>query len=148
MKPFTHYQPLKNITLLVNSIMILPSAGLLIFREKKSKISRDFQWQIRGKIGRFRGIVVGKKSKFVEKSAHFRGKLRQDTISKKQPISRDIFWQISLTLINFVSIWKASFNVFLAGIIICSFNNSSLEKWTNLKAVNIMVSGQFFATFI
>ena len=47
--------------------------GLLIFRGKKSKISRDFQGQIRGKIGRFRGIFAGKKSKFAEKSADFAG---------------------------------------------------------------------------
>ena len=33
--------------------------GLLIFRGKKRKISRDFQGQIRGKIGRFRGIFAG-----------------------------------------------------------------------------------------
>ena len=47
--------------------------GLLIFRGKKSKISRDFQGQIRGKIGRFRGIFAGKKSKFAEQSADFTG---------------------------------------------------------------------------
>ena len=41
-------------------------AGLLIFRGKESKISRDFQGQIRGKIDRFRGIFAGKKSKFGE----------------------------------------------------------------------------------
>ena len=29
----------------------ISSSGLLIFRGKKSKISRDFQGQIRGKIG-------------------------------------------------------------------------------------------------
>ena len=91
---------------------------------KKSKISRDFQGQIRGKIGRFRGIFAGEKSKFagksfdfaefqqkkvkyrrifrgkfLEKSADFRayftanfgGKLRQETIGKKQPISLDFF---------------------------------------------------------
>ena len=46
-------------------------SGLLIFRGKKSKISRDFQGQIRGKIGRFRGIFAGRKSKFAEKSADF-----------------------------------------------------------------------------
>ena len=38
---------------------------------KKSKISRDFQGQIRGKIGRFHGIFAGKQSKFVEQSADF-----------------------------------------------------------------------------
>ena len=47
--------------------------GLLIFCGKKSKISRDFQGQIRGKIGRFRGIFAGKQSKFAEKSADFTG---------------------------------------------------------------------------
>ena len=50
-----------------------PQTGLLIFRGKKSKISRDFQGQIRGKIGRFRGIFAGKKSKFAKKSADFAG---------------------------------------------------------------------------
>ena len=67
--------------------IFLPKTGLLIFRGKKSKISRDFQGQIRGKIGRFRGkkvkirgtigrfraIFAGEKSKFAEKSAHFAG---------------------------------------------------------------------------
>ena len=33
-------------------------AGLLIFRGKKSKISQDFQGQIRGKIDRFRGKKI------------------------------------------------------------------------------------------
>ena len=49
------------------------SSGLLIFRGKKSKISRDFQGQIRGKIGRFRGIFAGEKSKFAGKSFDFAG---------------------------------------------------------------------------
>ena len=90
------------------------------------KISRDFQGQIRGKIGRCRGIFAGKKSKFVEKSAdfvdfsgknlfprifrgkfleksadftgNFGGKLRQETISKKQPIS------LNFVLANFAKI--------------------------------------------
>ena len=47
--------------------------GLLIFRGKKSKISQDFQGQIRGKISRFCGIFAGKKSKFAEKLADFAG---------------------------------------------------------------------------
>ena len=65
----------------------LHKSGLLIFRGKKSKILRDFQWQIRGEIGRFRGkkvkirgkigrfreIFVGEKSKFAQKSADFAG---------------------------------------------------------------------------
>ena len=50
-----------------------------IFRGKfveKSPISRDFcgkKVKICGKIGRFRGIFAGEKSKFAEKSAHFAG---------------------------------------------------------------------------
>ena len=115
-------------------------------------ILRDFRGRkvkIRRKIGRFCGIFRGK---LLEKSAdvtgNFGGKLRQETISKKQPISLDFFWQISLKSINFASIWPALFNVFLTGIIIYSFNNSSLEKWANAKAINILVSAQFFATFV
>ena len=90
-------------------------SGPLIFRRKKSKISRDFQGQIRGTIGRFRGILAQKVNfrriftgKFLEKSAdftgNFGGKLRRETISKKQPISLGFFWQISLKSINFASI--------------------------------------------
>ena len=100
---------------------------------KKSKISWDFQGQIRGKIGRFRGkkvkirskigpfhVIFAEKSQnsqknrpisrdfsgksqiskdfwgeFLEKSADFTGnfwgKLRQETVSKKQPITLDVF---------------------------------------------------------
>ena len=61
----------------------------------------------------------------------------------------DFFWQISLKSINFALIWPALFNVvFLTGIIIFSFNNSSLEKLANAKAINIIVSAQSFATLI
>ena len=68
----------------------LPFSGLLIFRGKKSKISQDFQGQIREKSADFAGFsrgksqnsrhiwpisgdFVGEKSKFAEKSAHFAG---------------------------------------------------------------------------
>ena len=66
--------------------------GLLIFCGKKSKISRDFQGQIRGKIGRFRGIFAGKKSKFAERSADFGPFLweKSQNSQKNRPISRDI----------------------------------------------------------
>ena len=127
-------------------------SGLLIFRRKKAKFRRIFRGKFAGsrKIGRFRErkVKICRKikfrrifrGKFLEKSAdfmgNFGGKLRQETISKKQPISLDFFWQISLKSINFASIWPALFNVFLTGIIICSFNNSSLEKWANAKAIN------------
>ena len=65
--------------------------GLLIFRRKKSKISRDFQGQIHGKIGRFRGIFAGKKSKFAAQSADFGQFLRErsQNSQKNRPISRD-----------------------------------------------------------
>ena len=94
--------------------------GLLIFRGKKTQnfagfsganswknwpISRDFRGRkvkIRRKIGQFRGILAEKsqilkdfQGKFLEKSADFTGnfwgKLLQETISKKQPISPDFF---------------------------------------------------------
>ena len=67
------------------------SSGLLIFRGKKSKISRDFQGQIRGKIGRFRGIFAGKKSKFAEQSADFGrfSREKSQNSQKNRPISRD-----------------------------------------------------------
>ena len=66
-------------------------AGLLKFRGKKSKILRDFQGQIRGKISRFRGIFAGKKSKFAEKSADFAGFSREKSQNswKNWPISWD-----------------------------------------------------------
>ena len=59
---------------------------------KKSKISRDFPGQIRGKIARFRGIFAGKKSKFAEQSADFAGFSREKSQNsqKKRPISREI----------------------------------------------------------
>ena len=64
------------------------------FREKKGKIC--------SKIGRFCRILAEKnqiskdfRGKFLEKPAdfmgNFGGKLRQETISKKQPISMDFF---------------------------------------------------------
>ena len=87
------------------------SADFAGFSPEKSKtsrknrpISRDFS----GKKVNFRRIFRGK---FLEKSAdftgNFGGKVRQETISKKQPISLDLFRQISLKSINFASIWPA-----------------------------------------
>ena len=55
-------------TLIWNRILF---TGLLIFRGKKSKISRGFQGQIRGKMDCFRESFAGKKSKFTEKSSEF-----------------------------------------------------------------------------
>ena len=61
--------------------------GLLIFHRKKSKISQDFQGQIRGKIGGFRGKKVkicGTISRF---RAIFEGE--KSKFEKNRPISRD-----------------------------------------------------------
>ena len=65
---------------------------------KNRPISRDFRGKkvkIPSKISPFRVIFAGEKSKFLEKSAdftgNFLGKLRQETICKKQPISLDVF---------------------------------------------------------
>ena len=83
-----------------------PSAGLLIFRGKKGKISRDFQGQIRGKIGRFCGIFAGKKSKLAEQSADFGRFSREKSqnsqknqpfrgiLAEKSQISKDFLGQI------------------------------------------------------
>ena len=69
--------------------------------QKNRPISRDFS----GKKVKFRRIFRGK---FLEKLAdfmgNFGGKLRQETISKKLPISLEFFWKISLKSINFASI--------------------------------------------
>ena len=78
-------------SLLTKAPILGLNSGLLIFRGKKSKISRDFQGQIRGKIGRFHGIFVGKKSKFVENwliLQDFRGRKVKNS-QKSRPISRD-----------------------------------------------------------
>ena len=51
----------KNIIIIIQVFTCtMAVTGLLIFRGKKRKISRDFQGQIRGKIGGFRGIFAGK----------------------------------------------------------------------------------------
>ena len=78
-------------SLLTKAPILGLNSGLLIFRGKKSKISRDFQGQIRGKIGRFHGIFVGKKSKFVENwliLRDFCGRKVKNS-QKSRPISRD-----------------------------------------------------------
>ena len=59
---------------------------------------------------------------------NFGGKLRQETISKKQPISLDFLGANFAKIDQFCIDMTSVVNVFLTGIIICSFNNSSLEK--------------------
>ena len=62
--------------------------GLLIFRGKKGKISRDFQGQIRGKIGRFRDFC-GRKVKIRRKIGRFHG-----ILAEKSQILEDFQGQI------------------------------------------------------
>ena len=70
--------------------------------QKNQLISRDFS----GKKSNFEGFsgVNNLLQKSADFTGNFGGKLCQETISKKQPISLDFFWQISLKSINFVSI--------------------------------------------
>ena len=93
------------------------------------------------------------RDKFSEKLADFAGisqdflcKLYQKAIGKKWLIlwlfSRKILLEIGWFCADQTSI----FNVFLTEVIICSFNNNTLQKWTNGKAFNIMASTHFFAT--
>ena len=78
---------------------------------------------------------------------NFRGKLGQKAIGKKIVDFVVIFGQISLEIDRFFADQTGIFNVFLTEVIIfCSFNNNTLQKWTNGKAFNIMASAQFFTT--
>ena len=76
----------------------------------------------------------------------FRGKLHQKAIGKKWPILWLFSRQILLEIDWFYTDQTSVFNVFLTEVIICSFNNNTLQKWTNGKAFNIMASAQFFTT--
>ena len=73
----------------------------------------------------------------------FQGKLHQNAIGKKRPILWLFSRQISLEIDRFCADQTSLFNVFLTEVIICSFNNNTLQKWTNGKAFNIMARAQF-----
>ena len=61
-------QEFSSYTHALRAYFLLPKTGLLIGRGKKGQISRDFQGQIRGKNGRFRGNFAGIfKASFAEK---------------------------------------------------------------------------------
>ena len=80
-------------TLLVLAKFVVTSAvgvrsGLLVDRGKKSQISRDFQGQILGKNGRFRGNFAGVfEASFIEKwlvkNGRFRGSFRANFAGKQ-----------------------------------------------------------------
>ena len=89
-------------------------AGLLIGLRRKSQISRNFQGQIRGKIGRLRGS--------------FRAKLHRKAIGKKWPILWLFSRQISLEIYRFCADQTSLFNVFLTELLICTFYNNTLQK--------------------
>ena len=80
------------------SASLVLKSGLLVFRRKKSKISRDFQEQIRGKIGRFRGILAEKshiskdsQGQILRKIGRFHGKFRGGNFAKKQSVKNSRF---------------------------------------------------------
>ena len=91
------------------SASLVLKSGLLVFRRKKSKISRDFQGQIRGKIGRFRGILAEKsqiskdfQGQILRKIGRFHGKFRGGNFAKKQSVKNSRFRWIFLA--NFAKI--------------------------------------------
>ena len=86
----------------------------------------------------------------MENSADFAG-IFGANLARKQSVKKGrILWlfsgQILLEIDRFCADQTSVFNVFLTEVIICSFNNNTLQKWTNGKAFNIMASAQFFAT--
>ena len=96
---------------------------------------------------KFRGIF---RDKFAEKLADFMGVFGAN-FAEKQSVKNSRFCgyfsrQISPEIDRFWADQTSLFNVFLTEVIICSFNNNTLQKWTNGKAFNIMASAQFFAT--
>ena len=76
----------------------------------------------------------------------FRSKIHQKAIGKKWPILWLFSRQILLEIDRFCADQTSVFNVFLTEVIICSYNNNTLQKWTNGKAFNIMASAKFLAT--
>ena len=64
----------------------------------------------------------------------FRGKLHQKAIGRKWRILWLFSRPISLQIDQFCTDQTSIFIVFLTEVIICSFNNNTLQKWTNGKA--------------
>ena len=86
----------------------IDTTGLLIFRGKKKQNFTGFSgansWKNRPILRDFRGKKVKIRGKIDRFHRKFRGKLRQETISKNSRF-RWIFWgQIQLKLISFTSI--------------------------------------------
>ena len=102
---------------------MIHSAGLLIGCGKKVK---------------FRGIF---RDKITENSADFAGIFGANLAGKQSVKKRWILWlfsgQILLEIDRFCIDQTSIFNVFITEVIICSFNDNTLKKWTNGKAYNI-----------
>ena len=94
--------------------MAVIKAGLLIGHEKKVKFRRIFR------------------DKFAEKSVDFAGifgaNFTEKQIGKKWPMLWLFLGQISLEIDQFCADQTSIFDVFLTEVIICTFNNKTLQK--------------------
>ena len=100
-------------------------------------------WQVAEEKVKFYQIF---RDKFAEKSANFAVISGQTSPKSNLIKTADLrsFPRQSLLGINRLCADQTSiFNVFLTEVIICSFNNNTLQKWTNGKAFKIMVSASF-----
>ena len=104
----------------------------------------------RKKKSNFAGFLGANSQKNRPILRHFRGnvwgKLCWKSIGKKGRFCGYFLGKILSDIHRFCADQTSVFNVFLTEVIICSFNNKTLQKWTNGKAFNIMASAQFFAT--
>ena len=100
-----------------------------------------------GKKANFAGFLGANSRKHRPILWHFRGnvwgKLPRKSISKKGRFCGYFWGKILLDGDRLCADQTSVFNVFLTEVIICSFNNNTLQKWTNGKAFNIMASAQF-----
>ena len=104
-------------------------------------------WQVAEEKVKFYGIF---RDKFAEKLANFAvislefsGQTSPKSNYKKTADLMSFPRQISLGINRLCADQTSIFNVFLTEVIICSFNNNTLQKWTNGKAFKIMVSASF-----
>ena len=100
-----------------------------------------------GKKANFAGFLGANSRKHRPILLHFHGnvwgKLPRKSISKKGRFCGYFWGKILSDIDQFCADQTSVFNVFLTEVIICSFNNNTLQKWTNGKAFNIMASAQF-----
>ena len=91
-----------------------------------------------GKKSNFAGFLGANSRKNRPILRHFRGnvwaKLRRKSIGKKGRFCGYFWGKILLDVDRLCADQTSVFNVFLTEVIICSFNNNTLQKWTNGKA--------------